>query len=1595
MREHVLIVDDENANLYMIETLLKGHGFQVTSAENGKDALEKARLVPPDLIVTDILMPVMDGYALCREWKSDNTLKEIPFVFYTATYTDPKDEVFALGLGADRFILKPQEPEVLISILHEVLQQTGTEKERNTKPLGEEMEFFRRHNEILFKKLEKKMADLETVNRQLRESEEWYRMIAEKITDIVWLADMDLRTTYVTPSVQGVLGFTPEEWIHQAADQQFTPESLAYGMEALTREFALEEEGNAEPDRVAHLVLEYYHKDGSTRWMDTDITGIRDDRGTLTGLYGVSRDVTARKQAEDELKGTKALYQLLFEDAPHGVVILDPETARIVGFNEKACLQLGYSREEFAELNVSDIEEIESLDEIKATIAQVIHKGRADFETRHRTKQGEVRDVKVTAQYAEIQGKHVYHCVWQDITELKKAEEALRDSEQRYRLIVENVNDIVWIVGLDLQFVYVSPSNTRVSGYTREEIMKMALSDVVIPESFELASQILSKELALEASGQSFDPNRSKTLELEVYHKDGRQVWLEVSAAFNRDDEGRPMEILAVGRDITDRKRAEGQLRESEKKYRTILEEMEEGYWEVDLAGRYISCNDALCKIHGFPPEKLMKMTFRDYTDPETAERIATVCNQVYRTGKPSRISDHEIIRGDGTTGRVEFNVSLMREDEGSPIGFRGITRDVTKRIQAEQNLRESEEKYRTILESIEDGYWEVDLKGRYTFCNDALCALMARSREEIIGMNNRSYVDPDVAEKVYRIFNAVYRTGIPASVMDYRFERVDGRMVTHELSVHLRRDAAGAPIGFRGISRDVTERRTMEEALAESERRYRMIVENMHDSITLLDLDLNYVYQSPSGTRSVGYAPQEIRNMPVQDQMTPESYRLLEQVLVEEFALESSGKPVDPHRSRTMELEIYHKDGGTVWEETTASFQRDEQGRPVGILLTSRDITDRKRAEERLRESEEKYRTILDSIEEGYWEVDLKGSYTFCNDALCTLTGFSREELLAKDRFRYTDPETAKKTYKIFNEIYRTGIPANVHEYQFTRKDGSRAIHELFVSLRRNAEGSPIGFRGVSRDVTERRTMEKALAESEQRYRMIVENIHDVIMVVGVDLTEKYRSPSAAWLTGYSLEELAGVPLQEQVPPESYALAQQVLGEELEKEFGPEPADPHRSRVLEMEVYHKNGGTIWVEETATFLRDDEGKPEAILLAVRDITERKRLEEEKGKLEGQLIQAQKMETVGRLAGGVAHDFNNMLSVILGYADLAKLSLVKEHPVLKDIVEIEKAAIRSRDITSQLLAFSRKQIIAPTVLNLNDLVINTEKSLIRLIGEDIDLRVHLEEEPWMIKFDPSQIEQIMINLAVNARDAMPGGGTLTIETKNVVADESYCRGHVGFTPGDYVQLSVSDNGTGMDRETMDHIFEPFFTTKEVGKGTGLGMATVYGIIKQNNGYITLYSEQGHGTTFTIYLPRTTQGKEVREEDEKEALLNGVGNILLVEDDPMVLEITKGMLEIIGYGVIIAETPLDAVKLYQDHDTPVSLVITDVVMPSMSGKELIDRLREIRPDTRALFMSGYTEDAIAHHGVLEQGVHFLQKPFRLGELARKVREAMVID
>ena len=509
-----------------------------------------------------------------------------------------------------------------------------------------------------------------------------------------------------------------------------------------------------------------------------------------------------------------------------------------------------------------------------------------------------------------------------------------------------------------------------------------------------------------------------------------------------------------------------------------------------------------------------------------------------------------------------------------------------------------------------------------------------------------------------------------------------------------------------------------------------------------------------------------------------------------------------------------------------------------------------------------------------------------------------------------------------------------------------------------------------------------RQLNEQYELFRLIGESAADMIAVVDMNGRRLYNSPSYQKVLGYSSEELEGTASFEQIHPDDRPLVREAAQEARRTGVG---------RKLEYRFRHKDGTWRILESVASVIRNAAGEPAKIIIVNRDITERKQAEKELR--ESQLRQTQKMESLGRLSGGIAHDFNNLLGVIIGYTEVLEVPVIEEELRLKGVREIKKAGQRAASLTRQLLAFSRQQVLEPKVLDLNGVVTDIEKMLRRVIGENIELITTLDASLGRVMADQGQIEQVIINLAANARDAMPNGGKLTIETANAELDETYVRQAPEVRPGRYVFLSVSDSGVGMDAETQAHIFEPFFTTKERGRGTGLGLATVYGVVKQSNGFIWVHSEPASGTLFKIYLPLVEgEVQATSPEVSQPQLATNRETILLVEDEESLRSVTRDLLVQDGYHVVEANSGAQGLEVAQQHHGPIHLMLSDVVMPGMNGPTLARNLAESHPETKVLYMSGYTDHMIDRHGVLEPGVHLLEKPYTRDVLIRKVRAAL---
>jgi PAS domain S-box-containing protein len=1010
-----------------------------------------------------------------------------------------------------------------------------------------------------------------------------------------------------------------------------------------------------------------------------------------------------KRKTEDKLPEAELLYHTLFNQSPDGILIIDTN-GNIVEFNEAAHRQLGYSREEFKGLHLSAIDPFQSPEEIRASIKKVIDTGSDEFEVRHKTKEGDIRDVYVITQLMNTPGRPVFHTIWRDVTEHKRADKALVDLNANLQALINAMPDMVVFKDLLGRHLVVNKALEEYTGLPREKLVGRTNDEILPSDLAEYCRK--SDEQAL----RSPKPSRS---EEQAAGKDGRKMFLDTIKAPIHDVRGNLMGLVAVSRDITVRKQIEEALRRSETNYRSLLEQASDGIAVVDQQGRYIDVNSRMCDMMGYSREEFLKLAIKDVLAPEDLPAKPLRFSDLL-TGE-AVLSERLLRRKDGSTFPVEISAKMIPDGR-----LCGIHRDITGRKQIEEELKESERQYRALFEGSPDAIFTADPDtGLILDVNPAACRLIARQREEIIGLH-QSKLHPSRKDKFSR--------------------------------------------------------------------------ENFQKHI--------------NETRSYG-----VTHLTENTVLRPDGTEVPVEILAQSITIK--GKQV--------------------------------------LLGVFRDITERKQIEEALRKSEKFIRDILETVDEGFIVIDRDYRILSANKAYLNQVKMPLEQVIGR--------HCHEISHRIAEPCYQRGEECSV-KHAFDTGEPYTALH-----------------------------------------------IHH----------DKEKNP------------------------------------------------------------------IYVETKSYPLKDASGNTISAIEIINNATEKKKLEE-------QLRHSQKMEAVGQLAGGVAHDFNNILTAIMGYGSLMKMKMGDDDPSKNYLQQILDSAQRAANLTQGLLAFSRKQVISPKPAEVNKIIENVEKLLLRLIGEDIELKAVLADDNLTVMADSGQIEQVLVNLATNARDAMPEGGCLTIRTETGVLDHEFIKRHGYGKPGPYALISVTDTGTGMDEKTKERIFEPFFTTKEVGKGTGLGLSIVYGIVKQHNGYITCYSEPGKGATFKIFLPAINREVPGTGTDVLLPASGGTEAVLIAEDDAAVRALVKDVLEQSGYTVIAAVDGEDAIGRFAEHRDRVQLLILDVIMPKKNGKEVYEEIRKDRPDVKVIFSSGYTADILHKKGILERDLNFIPKPVSPTELLRLVRETL---
>jgi len=888
------------------------------------------------------------------------------------------------------------------------------------------------------------------------------------------------------------------------------------------------------------------------------------------------------------------------------------------------------------------------------------------------------------------------------------------------------------------------------------------------------------------------------------------------------------------------------------------------------------------------------------------------------------------------------------------------ITQLQREAADAKASLRRVEQRLAAVLDNSEIMVFEVDLAGTITSALGLGLGTVGREPGEHVGRSVFT-VFPAVSDHIHRALAG--ETVFWSSV---------ARGASLEAALVPLRDDAGMVCGTYAVVTNVTARDHAEATLRASEERFRSMIEKSAEAVALVSGTGEIIYTSPGKPTLAGRQSSESIGTSFMESVVPEDRDRLAAAF---------GKLLEePEVVSTLEFRIAHTDGTMRVIETTST---NLLGDPTvgAIVVNSRDITPRKQMEAELRLREERYRRIIESTSEGVVITDRDGKITFVNSRFAEMLGYAREEMVGRSVIELIHPDW-RDVGQAKLESRRQGI-AEVHAITLTHKSGREVWVEVNANPQFNAAGELEDTIGLIIDHTERRRAD----EARKWHDAIVEFSDDAI--IGLDMKASVISwnRGAERLYGYRADEIVGKSVEVLLPPdlaaeEAVILARLSRGENIEH--------------YETTRQRKDGSLVDVSLTVSAIRDIDGVVVGVSKIARDLSERRKSEARLLRSEDQLRQAQKLEAVGSLAGGIAHDFNNLLSVILSYTSLALDEVEPGSPLHLDLEQIEQASERAAALTRQLLAFSRRQILEPQVIDLNKSLLGLEQMLRRVLGEQIELSLMLHAGVGHIYVDRSQLEQVVMNLVVNAHDAMPDGGNLTIETARAVLDEAAAAAHHGLSAGVYSVMAVTDTGVGMDAATVARIFEPFFTTKDRGKGTGLGLSTVFGIVRQSGGHIWVYSEPGIGTTFKVYMPESERPETLVDTPMRSlvtrALLPGHETILLVEDEDAVRATMRTILRRQGYHVIEAQNGPDALQLCEQYRTQIHLLLTDVVMPRMNGKQLAAQIASLRPKIRVLYVSGYTENTIVHHGILDAGIAYLQKPITPLALERKVREVL---
>jgi two-component system cell cycle sensor histidine kinase/response regulator CckA len=1150
----------------------------------------------------------------------------------------------------------------------------------------------------------------------------------------------------------------------------------------------------------------------------------------------------------------------------------------------------------------------------------------------------------------------------------------LKEAEERYRIVAETASDTIITIDDRGTIVYANRAAETTFGHTRDELLNSPVT-ILIPNFLQSAhSDALAKYV--ETGVRKLDWNR---IEVVAQHKDGHLLQVELS--FGEFVGGDQRRFTALIRDQSAPKAAQIALERSEEYFRALVEATTQFVWKLDAKANLVEFPHWWEELTGQPYEESLKYGWVACVHPDDQDFVQERYKWALANGEPISLT-LRLRTKEGGYNHYEGRGVPIKGADGSIVQWICALVDITDKNRAELELRRSEANFRALVQATTQFVWTADESGFSHELFDWFAekrGVPVNSVEDLVELMHP--VDEREARQEWQ------ESLDQRKVFQYvcRFYRGDGTMYYLAARAVPMYNADGEFDHWIGTFTDITERMVEQQALQQSEERFRDLFENANDLIYTHDLEGNFTSLNRAGEIITGYTRSESEKLNIRDVVDPEFLA----IAAEKIAAKVDGRAP----ATSYETAIITKDGRRVLLDlsTRLIYKNDK---PAGVQGIARDITEKKEAEIAVRSSEKQLRIIADSIPVHITHIGVDDTIRFANAAFLRWLGKTPEEVFGKharevlgngpfDRIR---PEfervIAGEAFSVEREVFLDPAEsANETSKRFVRMDYVPEFDD---------DGKVRAFFAFMTDLTENKRSERLLRKSEEQLQIVTDTVPVVIAYLDNDLICRFVNRSYLDSIGKTADQVLGQPLLSIQGQRSF----DVVNEEIKLVRAGVQSTFERGPSIRPLNFEDGRGTFFRVNYVM----DRGPSDEILgyfVFAIDLTENKRAEDALRKSEEQLRQSQKLESVGRLAGGIAHDFNNMLTAINGYSELTLRRMHASDPLRHNIEEIRKAGERSAELTNQLLAFSRRQILQPRVMELSRAVGDLIPMLERLIGADISLRADFAATGGFVNADPGQLSQVLLNLVINSRDAMPDGGSIDISTRRVVIESDQAAAGSILKAGTYAVLSITDTGLGMEPEMVKHIFEPFFTTKDVGKGTGLGLSTVYGIVHQSGGNIIVKSIPGSGSTFEIYLPNVAADEDTSEgaaAKETGRFAFGSETILLVEDEETVRDLGREILESCGYSVITAGDGVQGLDMLRKRGSDIGLLLTDVVMPRMGGRELAEEAQRSMPHLKILFSSGYDDQSIVTDGALIEGTNFIQKPFSFDSLALKVREIL---